>query len=302
MFNSPLNESSNPPLASHLFQMAFSSDVSSFGLRRQSNGRDSRRHPSLLSRRPVASCQQSLDKPRKASLLGRDLRKPTLLPIDVAAIECVAPQFKGLNLTTITEALTSPEMQSRMIEGLSKSSIALGPNGVSLDLRGASTSVMPPTHLLSLRSDDGTIASLLPCHALPLLASCATLPSMASESSFPETLPVIDIHLPSPSTFHIIRDYGYTRCRRSLLSVLLPLDPSRPVPPTPQAMAAAYAASLSVSELSAQVKTVQGVYLNACRVGVVDDEFWKSLQLSWNILLMALRSRNARMPQRPHVC
>lgn len=201
------------------------------------------------------------------------------------------PQYAYIRSLTST-------VSSRMIEGLSKSSITLNADGIELDLRGAAASAIPPTHLLSLRNDDGSIASLLPCHAIALLLTCASLPPMASGAS--GTLSVIDIDLPSPSTFHIIRDYAYTRCRRSLLAALLPLGASR-VPPTPEAMAA-YTASLSVSELSARSKAVYGVYQNACRVGMVDEGFWKSLQLFWSILLVAFARKHARVPQRPHAC
>ncbi|KAG8859575.1 hypothetical protein FRB96_004459 [Tulasnella sp. 330] len=119
---------------------------------------------------------------------------------------------------------------------------------------------------------------------MPLISFCSTIPSLPRDyptSSPLRALPIIPLRLPSPETFIIIRDYIYTHSKPLLVTSLLAWTKGHRNAP-------ARLSQLSAMELMRRARIVYGVYSNACKVGLADEEFWKCLQLAWKIILMAL--------------
>jgi len=213
--------------------------------------------------------------------------------VDLDVVRAAAPQYPDLTLSAIVRELGSPDMQARMLQGLSKSRFTVAADllTANIDSSALPPSAIPPTLMLSLESDQNIVQGLLPCHDLTLISFCSTLPVLPS-SSCSTSIPVVPLRLPSPQTFHIIRDYIYTRSKPALMSSLLALSNSKRLEVTT-------ITGLSTSKLAERVRTVYGVFSNACRVGFGDDEFWRCLQAAWKLLLTALAAQPKRLEALP---
>ncbi|GAA5911714.1 hypothetical protein JCM5296_000665 [Sporobolomyces johnsonii] len=197
-----------------------------------------------------------------------------------------------------------------------------------------------PSHVLAIRSSDSPRTLLLPVHGLLWAASSTPLSILSSQpekqpahSSLPNIarpplsaadeanrtthLPVIDLNLPSSSSFPFLQGWIYLRSPSILLSSLLPPPPpahspsptppslsrllnpepvSAPAPPkTAEAMTVALSA-LSSHVLLKHVHLVHGLWSNTVALQIHDDELWKTMGLAWRILVaaLALRERERR--------
>lgn len=184
----------------------------------------------------------------------------------------------------------------RMVEGILGTGIAC-PEGdeksVAADFRGIRLPGLPPTHVLFLRNRYGVVEAWLPCHSTSLLVHCAVLPILPCYRVSYKALAVVNMTLPSPTTFYIIRDFTYSRSVPAMMSQLLPRFPAMPLKAEEDgldAMSAAHA-TLSDEELTERAARVNGVYQNACVVAIADDEFWSCLDLARRILLNTFAMR-----------
>ncbi|TDL17984.1 hypothetical protein BD410DRAFT_793657 [Rickenella mellea] len=138
-----------------------------------------------------------------------------------------------------------------------------------------------PTHMLAIHSNSPSSGqrsqvTFYPAHGAVLAATCSSLPNLpstpSSSSSF--ILPVVPLSLPSPSAFPALQHYLYTSDTRSLLASLLsPVTAS---------------SSNSTPALLRSLGAINGVWRNACALGVSDDGLWNALDAAWETVLCAL--------------
>jgi hypothetical protein len=165
-----------------------------------------------------------------------------------------------------------------------------------------------PSHVLGVYANHtapGTSrqVTLYPTHNIVLSAHCANLPPIPAPSQptptvAPATLtvPVLPLCIPSPQTFPALQTYLYTKRIDALLAFLLPT-----MPPTLPADAghaqtsalqrefpAQLARTHSVAKLLSHAMRVNGLWRNACALGVHDDGLWTAITLGWEVLLDAL--------------
>jgi hypothetical protein len=188
----------------------------------------------------------------------------------------------------------------------------------------ASLGAMPPSHVLALYSRNPSPTTcrkrvmLYPIHSVMLAAHCANLqafpPSPASSAEPPKagkafSLPVVPLCIPSPEMWTPLASYLYTKRVDLLLPHLLratpPLqamtlltslrgldDEDEKSPLVRQAIMQRYAAQLrtqlSPKALLVQVMAVNGLWRNACALGIYDENLWAAMDLAWEVLLGAL--------------
>ncbi|KAF5387493.1 hypothetical protein D9757_006512 [Collybiopsis confluens] len=150
-----------------------------------------------------------------------------------------------------------------------------------------------------------TDIKLYPVHAIFMASHCAKLsafppsPTIATEftpSSTPRTvtLPVRPLCLPSPSTFPTLLRHFYLRSQDALFESFLPS-----VPPLEfienctseeqtQALAKVIGETYTPLALLKYAKTIQGVWQNACALGVFDDQLWNAIDACYEVILSAL--------------
>jgi hypothetical protein len=190
----------------------------------------------------------------------------------LAAIQALAPHIPA----TVARALLPP----------------------SIALPASSTA---PTHILAVASSSksagpATVA-LFPTHGLLLLSSCALLPALPRARA--GTAPVVPISVPSAETFPALHAYLYTRSQLALLSAALclaippsaaagPSDPAKRAGQLAHALLAA--AGADAGRLMAIAKRVNGLWRNACALGVDDAELWDTLDLAWDAVLGAMNA------------
>ncbi|CDO68613.1 hypothetical protein BN946_scf184996.g44 [Trametes cinnabarina] len=168
-----------------------------------------------------------------------------------------------------------------------------------------------------------TTVPLYPASALVLAAHCALLPPLPQ--GLPPTgrraaltLPIIPLTIPSPESFPLLHAYLHTMRPDTLLASLLPALASS-LPQMPNASSSAgsnrsvYVAQFSadrlvrlahtlagaalqrggsqntaIGVLMAHVKAVNGLWQNACALGVFDAELWGVMDLAWEVILAAM--------------
>jgi len=166
-----------------------------------------------------------------------------------------------------------------------------------------------PTHMLAVYSRQSAASpnstrrvTLFPIHNIIMALHCAHLPTLPkSTASEPDsvgqmTLPVIPLCIPSPETFSQLSAYLYTRNCSQLLASLLPTGMLTPasldhVPdgsPELQQYSEEIRATYTPHALLTHAMTINGLWRNACALGVFDDQLWGVLDLAWDAVLGAL--------------
>lgn len=131
---------------------------------------------------------------------------------------------------------------------------------------------IPPTHMLAVYASksDQTIAAsktkvtLFPVHEIVLSAHCANLPKLPA-SSYPYTIPVVPLALPSPGMYPILQNYLYTKNIATLEKFLVP----------------ASHAQMHTTSLMRRLLAVHGLWGNACALGVIDAPFYATIERIW---------------------
>ncbi|KZT64117.1 hypothetical protein DAEQUDRAFT_679161 [Daedalea quercina L-15889] len=165
-----------------------------------------------------------------------------------------------------------------------------------------------PTHMLAVYKKDlpegeRAVVTMLAAHQCVWDLNCAHLPSLppsaasasvsapataapaASEAPVRLTIPVVPLGLPNPEHFRELLCYMYTKRADELLSELLPAPP--PSAAQGQDAMDRYARSLAReherADLLQRMARVQGVWRNACALGVFDDGLWAMIDLAWDV-------------------
>ncbi|KAL0946233.1 hypothetical protein HGRIS_012492 [Hohenbuehelia grisea] len=162
-----------------------------------------------------------------------------------------------------------------------------------------------PTHALAVYSSQPsggrTKVTLYPTHKQIHNICCHILPPLPGAVKDAEkdiiTVPVVTLALPSPQTFPLLSAYLYTKQQRALFASFLPpgcrvpdnLQPDADIndddiEPFGNVIAQTYTAQAILQ----CVLKVNGVWRNACALGVTDQRLWDTVDLVWEVLLSAL--------------
>ncbi|KIK58180.1 hypothetical protein GYMLUDRAFT_246219 [Collybiopsis luxurians FD-317 M1] len=150
-----------------------------------------------------------------------------------------------------------------------------------------------------------TDIKLYPVHAIFMAAHCAKLgpfsPSSTTTTEFTPTstprkvtLPVRPLCLPSPSTFPTLLRYFYLRSQDALFEAFLPSIPPLEFMENCTSEEQMYALAKRIGEtftpttLLKYAKTIQGVWQNACALGIFDDGLWNAIDSCYEVILSAL--------------
>ena len=159
-----------------------------------------------------------------------------------------------------------------------------------------------PTHMLAIYSNSTAgqkrKVTLFPTHHLVLAAYCNNLtalsPSSPDATNPTVQLPVVPLCLPSPETFSILQSYLYTKRIDVLLAALLPAPPSSlsdnniPLPDMLKRLVNHFAATGNVPALARYAMIINGVWRNACALGVYDDKLWGAVAVAWEAVVGAM--------------
>ena len=173
------------------------------------------------------------------------------------------------------------------------------PSEIEIEVADAAADL--PTHMLAVYKKDlaegeRNAVTMLAVHRCIWDVNCAHVPSLPPSTSSPSsystsldavrlTVPIVPLGLPAPNAFRELLCYLYTKRADALAAELLPTPP-------PSAMqgadatdrfARSLAQDLSRVELLHRMAHVQGVWRNACALGVFDDGLWAALDLAWDV-------------------
>ncbi|KAJ7614622.1 hypothetical protein DFH06DRAFT_1240915 [Mycena polygramma] len=139
-----------------------------------------------------------------------------------------------------------------------------------------------PTHMLAVYNDaqlslgQKCQVSLFPIHDIVLGVHCTRLPrlpfSRPSTTASHATIPVVPIRLPSPETFALLHAYLYTQQPATLIASL-----ERPC-------------GKDILQLAAHANKIQGLWRNACTLGVVDAPLYEAIEASWDSTIAAMQA------------
>ncbi|KAE9403695.1 hypothetical protein BT96DRAFT_814629 [Gymnopus androsaceus JB14] len=172
-----------------------------------------------------------------------------------------------------------------------------------------------PTHMLAVyapvpknasrASIPQTEVKLYPVHALLMASHCARLgpfapspttdqiPTPASNPST-ITLPVRPMCLPSPETFPVLLNYLYLRRQEVLFDAFLPTGLSFEFVDNCNStehvisLGKDFGTKFNASTLLRHVKVIQGIWSNACVLGVFDEGLWAAIDSCYEVLLNVL--------------
>ena len=131
--------------------------------------------------------------------------------------------------------------------------------------------------------------TLYPGHSLVFASHCNNLPTLPGPSKTRAkrgtiNLPVVPLPLPSPDTFAMLEQYMYTKRLDKLFSHILPVaptpaKPNMPFPLVIEQHAAELGRTYDVQTLLRYAMIVDGLWRNACALGVFDDRLWGAIEI-----------------------
>jgi hypothetical protein len=167
-----------------------------------------------------------------------------------------------------------------------------------------------PTHMLAVYCRHVPAATkrrvtLFPIHSIILATHCANLPILlTSEVVCPDvagstiSVPVVPLCIPAPDVFPQLSTFLYTKRVDHLLASLLPCPAPHPLyrdDPTSESVFALLhqfsnklATSYSAQTLLTHAMAVNGLWRNACALGIDDAKLWCALDVAWEVLITAL--------------
>jgi len=167
-----------------------------------------------------------------------------------------------------------------------------------------------PTHMLAVYGRHVPAATkrrvtLFPIHSIILATHCANLPILPPSNVIrPDTVgstvsvPVVPLCIPAPDVFPQLSTFLYTKRIDHLLASLLPCPAPHPLyrgDPTSESVltllhqfAGKLATSYTVQTLLTHAMVVNGLWRNACALGIDDEKLWCALDVAWEVLITAL--------------
>ena len=167
-----------------------------------------------------------------------------------------------------------------------------------------------PTHMLAVYSRHVPAATkrrvtLFPIHNIILAAHCANLPILPpSNVTRPDavgstiSLPMVPLCIPAPDVFSQLSTFLYTKRIDHLLASLMPCPVPHPIyrgDPTServrfllQQFSNKLATNYDTQTLLTHAMAVNGLWRNACALGIDDGKLWCALDVAWEILIGAL--------------
>lgn len=167
-----------------------------------------------------------------------------------------------------------------------------------------------PTHMLAVYGRHVSAATkrrvtLFPIHSIILATHCANLPilppSNVTRPGAPGStvsLPMVPLCIPAPDVFPQLSSFLYTKRIDLLLASLLPCSVPHPLyrdDPTServlsllQQFSSRLATTYGTQGLLAHAMAVNGLWRNACALGIDDEKLWCGLDVAWEILITAL--------------
>ncbi|KAL4067411.1 hypothetical protein V8B97DRAFT_1975863 [Scleroderma yunnanense] len=242
--------------------------------------------------------------------LPRYLSRPAFRALPKEAIAAAAPELADTPLNYIRDGLEclGPDML-QVLSGVKAEAVSnVLPKELSVDINDLSSDM--PTHMLAVYSRQLPAATkrrvtLFPAHNIILASHCANLPILQpSTPDAPESagesisIPVVPLCIPAPEVFPQLSTFLYTKRIDHLLATLL----SQPAPsalftedPTSdnmrtqlQQFANKLAAAAPAHILLARAMAVNGLWRNACALGIADEKLWCAMDVAWEVLIHAL--------------
>ncbi|KAH7883052.1 hypothetical protein F5I97DRAFT_1816206 [Phlebopus sp. FC_14] len=242
--------------------------------------------------------------------LPRYLSRPSFREIAKETISSVAPELADTPLNYIRDGLEclGPDML-QVLAGVKAEPISnVLPKELSVVINDLSSDM--PTHMLAVYSRQVSAATkrrvtLFPVHNVILATHCANLPILPTSNVTPPgssgssvSVPVVPLCIPAPEVFPQLSTFLYTKRIDHLLASLLPCavprtlyrhDPnSESVRDALQQFASKLATTYSAQALLTHAMAVNGLWRNACALGIADENLWCALDVGWETLICAL--------------
>ncbi|KAN0094560.1 hypothetical protein V8E55_002847 [Tylopilus felleus] len=242
--------------------------------------------------------------------LPRYLSRPSFRDTAKEAITSVAPELAETHLSYIREGLQclGPDMLKVLAGVKAEPSSNVLPTELDIVVNDLTSDM--PTHMLAVYSrhvpaEAKRRVTLFPIHNIILATHCANLPLLpASNIARPDapgstvSLPVVPLCIPAPGVFPQLSTFLYTKRVDHLLTSLMPCPVPHPLyrndPASDKVLAllqqfsSKLAATHSTQTLLTHAMAVNGLWRNACALGIDDEKLWCALDVAWEVLITAL--------------
>ncbi|KAJ6511428.1 hypothetical protein C8R47DRAFT_963827 [Mycena vitilis] len=215
--------------------------------------------------------------------LPRTLPRPEVGEVDMSSLVDAYPHLEGIPADYVrdTLALSAPKMCAALQATQTSVCKSALPQELQI-LMNDTVAAACPTHMLAVYNDvplslgQKRQVSLFPIHDIVLGMHCSRLPrlpfSRPSTTASHATIPVVPIRLPSPETFALLHAYLYTQQPATLFASL-----ERPC-------------GNDILRLAAHANKIQGLWRNACTLGVVDAPLYEAIEASWDSTIAAMQA------------
>ncbi|KAG6329585.1 hypothetical protein ID866_9504 [Astraeus odoratus] len=242
--------------------------------------------------------------------LPRYLSRPPFRAVPKEAIAAVTPELASTPLKYIHDGLEclGPHMlevlagvKAELVSNVLPTELSVVVNDISCDM---------PTHMLAVYAHQAPAnakrrVTLFPTHNVILATHCANLPILEKSTPTPPesagesiTIPVVPLCIPAPGVFPHLSTFLYTKRIDHLLATILPCpapaalymgDPnSESVRSQLQQFASKLATMAPAHVLLARIMLVNGLWRNACALGIADEKLWCAMDVAWEVLIHAI--------------